>query len=146
MRAHRLQQNRRGAALVEAALVLPIFFTVVLGIVEFGRAMMVSQIVTNVSREGARLAIVDGTTNSQVTTFVKEFMQAAVNVAQADVSVTITVAPAADNPDPGNQIAAAGPGDVVTVRVSVPFNKVNYIPGDYLAGKNLVGMSAMRHE
>ena len=45
------RHDRRGAALVEMALVLPIFFGVVLGIVEFGRAMMVSQMVTNAARE-----------------------------------------------------------------------------------------------
>jgi hypothetical protein len=31
--------RRQGAALVEAALILPIFFMVVLGIVEFGRSL-----------------------------------------------------------------------------------------------------------
>ena len=39
-------KHRRGAALVETAMVLPMFFLVVLCIVEFGRAMMVSQLVT----------------------------------------------------------------------------------------------------
>jgi Flp pilus assembly protein TadG len=46
--------------LVEMALVLPVFMMVLLGIVEFGRAMMVSQLLANASREGARLAIVEG--------------------------------------------------------------------------------------
>lgn len=131
---------------MEAALVLPIFFTVVLGIVEFGRAMMVSQLVTNASREGARLAIVDGSTNSDVESFIYDFLADSVNVAEGDVGVTITVDPATGNPDPADQLAAAGVGDLVTVRVSVPFNKVNYVPAEYLSGKNLVGLSAMRHE
>jgi len=51
MRAKR--HRRRGAAAVEMALVLPIFFTVVLGIIEFGRAMMVSQLMATSAREGA---------------------------------------------------------------------------------------------
>ncbi len=132
--------------MVEAALVLPIFFMVVLGIVEFGRAMMVSQLVTNASREGARLAIVDGSTNTSVEDFIYQFLLDSVNVAEGDVDVTITVDPATGNPDPADQLVAAGVGDLVTIRVSVPFNKVNYIPADYLEGKNLVGLSAMRHE
>src|SRR5690606_33312307 len=60
------RKQRRGAALVEAALVLPVFVGVTLGIVEFGRAMMIGQLVTNAAREGARLAIIEGSTNSDV--------------------------------------------------------------------------------
>jgi Flp pilus assembly protein TadG len=146
MRKQRLQRNRRGAALVEAALVLPIFFTVVLGIVEFGRAMMVSQLVTNASREGARLAIVDGTTNTQVEDFIYDFLDDSMSLAEADVSVTITIDAAPGNTDPADQVAASGSGDIVTINVSVPFDKVNFVPGDYLGGKSLVGVSAMRHE
>jgi Flp pilus assembly protein TadG len=37
--------------MVEMALVLPIFFTVLLGIVEFGRAMMIGQLITNSARD-----------------------------------------------------------------------------------------------
>src|SRR5438046_2996127 len=73
------QLARRGVALVEMALVLPIFITVVLGIVEFGRAMMVSQLVTNAAREGARLSIIDGTTNTDVQSRITTFLQNAIN-------------------------------------------------------------------
>ena len=34
----------------------------VFGMIEFGRAMMVKQILTNASRDGARMAILDSTT------------------------------------------------------------------------------------
>lgn len=140
------QEKRTGAALVEMALVLPIFILVTLGIVEFGRAMMVGQLVTNAAREGARFAVIDGSTNSTVTTQITNFMQQAVNVAPADVNVTITVAPAPGNPDPGNEVGNAEPRDLVTIRVEVPFDKVSFVKGKYLGGKTLVGQAAMRHE
>lgn len=70
-------QGRRGTALVEMALVLPIFIAVTLGIVEFGRAMMVGQLITNAAREGARLGIIDGSTNAEVVTSVQQFLQQA---------------------------------------------------------------------
>ncbi len=35
---------------------------------------------------------------------------------------------------------------MVKVEVSVPFDKVSYIPGDYLKGKNLKSSATMRHE
>lgn len=139
-------RRRRGAALVEMALVLPIFFMVVLGIVEFGRAMMVGQLVTNGAREGARLAILDGSSNSQVSTYVKDFLSTSLNIAPGDVTVNITVTPAPGNTTSGSEVANAQPRDLITVRAEVPFSKVQFIPGKYLASKKIVGQSAMRHE
>jgi Flp pilus assembly protein TadG len=129
--------------MVEMALVLSIFFTVVLGIVEFGRAMMVGQLITNAAREGARLAIVDGSTNSDVTTYVTDFMLESSNVIASDVTIAIT--PATGNPAVGD-VSGASTRDLVSVDVAVPFNKVSYITGNFLEGKTLSGQSAMRHE
>jgi len=143
---HARTDRRRGTALVEMALVLPIFFTVVLGIVEFGRAMMVGQMITNAAREGTRMGILDGETNTTVTTWIESFLKDSINVSAADVTVTITVDPATGNPDPVDQIGNALSKDLVTIKVSVPFDKVSYIPGDYLSGKSLSAQSAMRHE
>jgi Flp pilus assembly protein TadG len=140
------KSSRRGAAVLEMALVLPIFFMVVLGIVEFGRAMMVGQMVTNAAREATRLAIVDGSTNSAVETWVEEFLQSSIGVDAADVTVNINVTAAPGNDDPGDEIGNAQSRDLVQVSVSVPFDKVSYLPGNYLDGKQLSAQSAMRHE
>lgn len=140
------RHDRRGAAIVEMALVLPIFFGVVLGIVEFGRAMMVSQMVTNSAREATRMAIIDGSTNTTVETWAKDFLNSSINVAASDVTVAITVVAAPGNDDPNNQVGNAQARDLVTVDISVPFDKVSYLPGSYLKGKNLTAKSSMRHE
>lgn len=145
-RLHRNCPHRRGASLVEMALVLPIFVAVTLGIVEFGRAMMVGQLITNAARQGVREAIVDGSTNAAVTTSIKSFLQSSVGVAPGDVTVQITVTEEAGNPAAGNEVANASAKDLVTVHVSVPFSKVHFVPGKYLEGKNLAGQAAMRHE
>jgi Flp pilus assembly protein TadG len=139
-------ERRRAAALVEMAMVLPIFVTVTLGIVEFGRAMMVAQLVTNAAREGARLGALDGTTNAEVTQAVTEFLQASTSVAAGDVTVVITVTAAPGNPNPNNQVANATVRDAVNVQVQIPFNKVSFLDGDYLDNANLVGNATMRHE
>lgn len=140
------KSSRRGAAVLEMALVLPIFFMVVLGIVEFGRAMMVGQMVTNAAREATRLAIVDGSTNSSVEGWVEEFLNNSLGVNTADVTVDIEVTAAPGNDDPLDEIGNAQSRDLVTVAVSVPFDKVSYLPGNYLNGKQLSAQSAMRHE
>lgn len=143
---NRRRPERSGAALVEMALVLPIFVMVTLGIVEFGRAMMVGQIVSNAARETARLGIVDGSTNTGITTFCKDFLHDAINVNQSDVTVTITVTEHPGNPGASNTIENASAKDLVTIKVEVPFDKVSYVAGSYLSGKTLAGISAMRHE
>ena len=46
--------KRRGAAMVEMAICFPVFMLILLGIVEFGRALMVSQMLTSSAREACR--------------------------------------------------------------------------------------------
>lgn len=50
----------RGQALVEFALVAPIFFLLLFGIIEAGRFILYYQTLNNATREGARYAIVHG--------------------------------------------------------------------------------------
>ena len=57
---------RRGATIVEFALVAPLLFLVVIGMVEFGRMVMVQQILTNASREGARQGILEHDVQGQL--------------------------------------------------------------------------------
>jgi Flp pilus assembly protein TadG len=138
----RRELSRRGAAVVEMAMVLPIFVLLLLGLVEFGRAIMVGQMVTNAAREGCRQAILDGSTNTAVDTFVKDFLQASANVSRSDVTVNIAIA----NPASGGQLSAAATRDLVTVSVSIPFARVSYLPPSFLGSASLSAASAMRHE
>ena len=52
--------RRRGQAMVEFALVAPLFFLLLFSIIEFGRAVYYIQMLNNAAREGARYAIVHG--------------------------------------------------------------------------------------
>lgn len=54
------QPRSRGQALVEFALVAPIFFLLLFGIIEAGRFILYYQTLNNATREGARYAIVHG--------------------------------------------------------------------------------------
>ncbi len=48
---------RRGGAVAEAAVVLPIVLMFLMGILEYGRYVMMQQVLTNAAREGAHYAL-----------------------------------------------------------------------------------------
>ena len=128
------RRNRRGAAVVEFAVVAPLFFLLVFGMIEFGRMVMVQQVITNASREGARVAVLDGATTSEVNTAVENYMTSA-SVEGAEVSVT---------PDPPS---SAGYGEPVTVVVSIPFDQVSWLPSPmFLGGSTMSATTVMRRE
>ena len=62
------------AQLVEFALVLPMLLLVVLGIAEFGFILQRYEVVTNAAREGARMAVLPGYTNADVTARVRTYL------------------------------------------------------------------------
>ena len=74
----RARSTRRGAAAVEFAIVAPLFLTLVFGVVQFGRMIMVQQIVINAAREGGpRAAIIPGETDAQVASTVEQLLDVA---------------------------------------------------------------------
>ena len=128
------RSRRRGTAVVEFAIVAPLFFLLVLGIIEFGRMVMVQQILTNASREGARRAVLESATAPEVETVVADYLT------NTSVSgATVTVAP--------GSLSGLGFGDPVTVTVSVPFDRVSWVPAPwFLGGRTLSAQSVMRAE
>lgn len=64
----RCRRSRRGAALVETAVILSLLLTLLLGILEFGRVVMLRHVITSAAREGARLAVVGTASSPQITT------------------------------------------------------------------------------
>jgi Flp pilus assembly protein TadG len=99
--------SRRGAMTLEFTLSFLLFFTVVYGIMEFGRIVASYNILAGAAREGARYAIVHGSasgsaaTASDIQTVVRHW---AIGLDQSSVNVTTTWTP-------GNT-----PGSVVRVQ------------------------------
>ena len=128
------RRNRRAAAAVEFALVAPLFFLFVFAMIEYGRMVMVQQVITNASREGARKAVLDGATTASVTTTVNDYLAAG-----SITGATVTVAP---NPPTNAEF-----GDPVTVTVSIGFNQVSWLPSPmYLGGRTMIATTVMRRE
>jgi Flp pilus assembly protein TadG len=129
------RSDRRGAAAVEFALVAPIFFLLVLGMVEFGRMVMVQQVLTNAAREGARVAVFDGATSDDVKAQVRNYLTAA-HLPATD--------PVLDPVDP----KTAGYGDPMKVTVQIPFSQVSWLPSPFLisGSTQLTASVVMRRE
>lgn len=103
-------KGRRGAAAVEFALVAPVFILFVFGLIEFGRMMMVQQILTNGAREAARRGALSTSTSTQVQQTIDTYMA---NNGLKGYSFTYTPATA---------------GNPVEVLISVPYKKVTWMP------------------
>lgn len=126
--------RRLGAAAVEFAIVAPIFFFLVFGIIEFGRVMLVKNVITNASRDAARVAVIDGTSSEEVEEVARVYSEAGT---VADVTVTIS---------PSN-ISTATHGTPITVTVSVNFNDVSWLPTPaILKDVSISGSTTMRRE
>jgi Flp pilus assembly protein TadG len=86
---HKRLRNQRGAALIETAVIIPLVLLVSVAIFEFGRAYQTWQVLTNAAREGARIAVLEGYTDDQVTTIVRNYMTGGRLTNAAGASVTI---------------------------------------------------------
>jgi Flp pilus assembly protein TadG len=116
--------------------VAPIFVLFVFGMIEYGRMVMVQQVLTNASREGARLAVLDGATQTEVLDAVVDYCTAS-RVPLDTTNVTLTPS------DP----ATATFGEPVTVEIGVPFSDVSWLPSPmYLGATQLNAVSVMRKE
>lgn len=112
--------NQRGQALAETAIIVTLLLMLVMGIVEFGRAFMVSNMIVHAARDGARFAAVapvssrDDAGMITNTTSIKNHVRSAIaSVVGASTAQALTV----------NVTQGAGPPPIVTVQVtgSVPF-------------------------
>lgn len=101
--------NERGAALLETAITIPLVLLVTVSIFEFGRAYQTWQVLTNAAREGARVAVIAGHSDTQVTDAVRSYMQNGQLPSYASATVSI------------NRNVPFGGTTASTVSVSYPF-------------------------
>jgi Flp pilus assembly protein TadG len=89
MKIRALRADSKGQALLEFALILPILLLLVLGIIEFGRAWNLAQLMSDTAREGTRRAVIADPTITEQS--VKDFMAGKLESGGVPVSaITIT--------------------------------------------------------
>ena len=132
MRVRRLSKSRRGGSAAEMALIAPVFLTLILGQIETSRLGMVAQLLTTAAREGCRVAVVPGASQSDVQTRVEAVLTGS--------GITIgTVTPTC--PSPYEWDTAPG-GTPITVSLSVSYASVSWLGTPFVLKSANVSASA----
>jgi len=133
-------RQRRGAAVVECALVTPLLALLLLGMFELGRAMMAKESLCNAARKGCRTGIQPQYGNCEITNDCTNVMRnSGYDVTTFDPpnlgAITISVK------DPNGNVLAdaldAPPGSKVSVQVSIPVSSVLWTSSNFLTGSML---------
>jgi Flp pilus assembly protein TadG len=119
--------RRRGAAAVEFAIVAPLFFTLVIAALEFGRLNIIRHTADQAAYEAARHAMVPGATAAEATAKANSMLKI---VGARDSKITIV-----------------GPtDDKVTVTVDVPLSKNGWIAPRFTKNKAIRATSTLKTE
>jgi len=114
------KHKSKGAMLIEAAIILPLLLLLILGVIEYGWALLKSQQITNATRQGARIAARPDVTNADIQDTVSALMDSA-GISGYELTL------------PGD-VSSITPGDSLTVTITVPYSSVE------LAGAPFVPM------
>lgn len=143
------RERDRGQALVEFALILPLFVLLLVGILDLGRAVYAYNTLNNAARQGARLAVVDQT-EAHIQDLAANHA-VSLNVDPADVAVDFR---SLSSPDTAGSCAGAVPGDdnnsggivfcIAVVRVPYEYQAATPIIGNIVGPLSLVGESRFK--
>lgn len=127
--AHR--KRRRGAVVVEFAVIAPLLIMILMGIMEYGYVFLVQQSLTNAAREGCRIAVLQSTTSDDtINARIAELMSAA---GVDNYTVVLTHADPAGDP-------------TERIEISVPYDSVSLTGFFGSKAYNLQGRCSMRKE
>ncbi|MFW6188855.1 MAG: TadE/TadG family type IV pilus assembly protein [Planctomycetota bacterium] len=137
------RSRRNGQAVVEFALVLPLFVLLVFGALEFGRAYYNIHLLTNAAREGAREGSLPGKLEADVEQKVDSFLNGVGLSGTWTTGVTVTAPDGTER----SGLAAAQEGDAVAVGITYQFTVLSgsVLPG-FSGTVPLEGRCVFRHE
>ena len=151
----RTGQRRGGSTLTETAVVLPIFFLILFGFIEFGHVFMTIHALNSAARKAARLGVSETATTDDVRTLANEVIGSAIANSSATIlvkngdafDVTGVDASAINYSTlPDIELSTAERRQLFIVRVSVPYSDVAILGPKWLGGLVIYGQSVMRKE
>lgn len=122
------RSNRRGAAVIEFALIAPVFFAIVFGMIEMGRAVMVTQVAGAAAREGVRKAAITSMTAEEVKTWVRDYLN---GCGVFDSACTIELSqrvPGSDGFEGTEDLSETPYASSLRMTITVDFAQVTWIP------------------
>jgi Flp pilus assembly protein TadG len=133
---------RRGNAVLDAALVLPILLSLTFGTVEYGYFFFVKHSLQGAAREGCRVGIVPTADNTQVRQAVAASLFAAgLNSSSStlDAKYTLTTTP--------SNVSGVTPPTAITVQVDCTWSNIGVRPLGLIGANKVVrGTTVMRKE
>ena len=147
-------KNQEGASAVEFALIVPLLFILIFGIIEFSILLYNKAMITNASREGARAGIVfalNRPTESEIQTIVDNY--ATTHLINFDPSQTIiTTARHFPGDTPPESAVDIDSGDSLEVTVQYTYdflvfpNLAELVGGVFANIQNIEAVTIMRYE
>lgn len=131
-RAKAGQKRRDGAVLVEFALVLPVFFMILLTCLEFTRLNMIRNLMQDAAYYAARHCIVPGATAEEAEAEANRILAA---MGTRDASITI---------NDGNGLNENSPA--IKVQITVPIASNAFVASQFTQEMTLVAESVMKTE
>ena len=148
--------RRDGTTIVETAIVLPVFLTFVLAIIEFGHAQLVNNMLNNACRTAARIGSVEGTSSADVVARINQTMAPVVDTSKLSVFVNDasvydgggTAPTSGDGIEalPTIEVANAEPRQMFVIRARLNYNDIAIVPVPFLKNVKLNAQAFMRHE
>jgi Flp pilus assembly protein TadG len=136
----RARARRKGASVLELSITLLLLLNLTFGTIEFGHFFFVKNTVQGAAREGARVAILPGSTNVQVRDAVNQVLTAA-GMRTDDFAYTVKVDGAVAD------ASTATAGQKIEVTVSGTWGTVGLRPlGLINSSKSVLGGVSMRRE
>lgn len=143
--------NRRGAALVEFAIVCPVFLTLVIGLLEAGQALRAANTMAAAVREGGRLAAMDWndfvpegfTPNSKVISDVRNFLTAS-GLPGSEAVIQIT---SAEGNDMGEEFDLTDPSNnyrLFKISIEIAYEEISTFPSTFMHGQTLTSELTFR--
>ena len=131
---HRTRKHsRRGAAAVEAALLLPLLVILTLGAMDLAQYVNLSQQVANASREAARVASRNDTqvTQDVINTVGNYMADCFPQLPPATITgaMTVTVRDQYNQPIPNGDLTTIESGDPIALEVNFDFEAVRWLAG-----------------
>lgn len=129
------RRGRRGQALVEFALVIPLFLLLLVALFDLGRAVFTYNTLTNAAREGARMAIV----NQYEPTIVQRAKDASAMIELDVPNVQVNFYQLKDDgtPDTARPCALVAVGCLAVVSFEATYHPITPIIGNLIYGSGV---------